>query len=117
MPATDWTAGTKRPLYIYRGPYPAVVSPHRGTTWHPSNLEGTPEQLAAWGQESTITGYVPQVAHTYALFEAGYGIMNEHQVAIGESTCAARFWGTPVTAGGKAQIEVSEMSKVGAHAH
>lgn len=50
--------------------------------------------------------------HTYAILEAGYGIMNEHQVAIGESTCAARFWGTPVTAGGKAQIEVREMSKI-----
>jgi hypothetical protein len=50
-----------RPLYIYRGPYPSVVSPHRGATWHPSNLEGTPEQLAAWGNESIITGYIPQV--------------------------------------------------------
>ena len=38
--------------------------------------------------------------------------MNEHQVAIGESTCAAKFYGTPVTAGGLAKIEVAEMSKV-----
>ena len=32
--------------------------------------------------------------------------MNEHQVAIGESTCAARFWAAPTVAGGKAMIEV-----------
>ena len=42
-----------------------------------------------------------------------YGIMNEHQVAIGESTCAARFWSAPATAGGLARIEVREMSKIG----
>ena len=39
--------------------------------------------------------------------------MNEHQVAIGESTCAARFWSAPATAGGLARIEVREMSKIG----
>jgi dipeptidase len=38
--------------------------------------------------------------------------MNEHQVAIGESTCPARFWTSPTTAGGVARIEISEMSKI-----
>ncbi|RYY71572.1 hypothetical protein EON63_21605 [archaeon] len=47
-----------------------------------------------------------QVPHTYGLYEAGYGIMNEHQVAIGESTCASKLWAAPVIAGGKARIEV-----------
>jgi len=52
------------------------------------------------------------VAHTYALFEGQYGIMNEWQLAMGESTCAARFWSAPVSAGGKAHIEVKELSKI-----
>ncbi len=50
--------------------------------------------------------------HTYAIFEAGYGIMNEWQLAMGESTCAARFWAAPPVAGGKARMEVREMSKI-----
>uniref|UniRef100_A0A7S3H5K0 Dipeptidase n=1 Tax=Spumella elongata TaxID=89044 RepID=A0A7S3H5K0_9STRA len=113
VPARDWPAGTMRPLYVYHGNYPSVISAHRGATWHPSNLEGTPEQLAAWGTESVITGYIPQVKHTYALYEGGYAIMNEHQLAIGESTCAARFYGFPtIVPGGKAKIEVSEMTKI-----
>lgn len=61
---------------------------------------------------SNFNSFFSQVGHTYALLEAGYGIMNEHQVAIGESTCAARFWAAPTTAGGKAQIEVREMSRL-----
>lgn len=112
VPARDWPAGTMRPLYMYKDQYPSVVSANRGATWHPDNLQGNAEQLAAWGKESVPSAYIPQVAHTFALLEGGYAIMNEHQVAIGESTCAARFWGVPVTAGGLAKIEVAEMSKI-----
>jgi hypothetical protein len=53
-----------------------------------------------------------QVPHTYALYEAGYGIMNEHQLGIGESTCASWLYAAPTSAGGKAQIEVRELSKL-----
>lgn len=33
-----------------------------------------------------IIGYIPQVEHTYAYFHTSYSHMNEHQLAIGEST-------------------------------
>jgi len=33
-------------------------------------------------------------------------------VSIGESTCQAKFWNAPVTAGGKGVIEVSQMSRI-----
>jgi dipeptidase len=112
VPAMDWPRGSMRPLYLYRGSYPSTVSQHRGNTWKPENLQGTPEQLKSWGTSSQITGYIPQVEHTFALFEGQYGIMNEHQVAIGESTCASKFWAPPTIAGGKAMIEVREMSKI-----
>lgn len=39
--------------------------------------------------------------------------MNEHQVAIGESTCAAKLYAAPVGAnGGKALLEASELSQI-----
>jgi dipeptidase len=55
---------------------------------------------------------VRQVAHTYALIEGTYGILNEHQVAIGESTCSGRFWTKPVSQGGEALLEISELSSI-----
>jgi hypothetical protein len=61
VPARDWPEGTMRPLYEYRSNYPGTLTPNRGSTWHPDNLEGTKEQLEAWGKESVITGYIPQV--------------------------------------------------------
>lgn len=114
VPAADWPAGSERTLYQYKGSYPATVTQDRGKTWHPDNLEGSPEQIAEWKEFETslVTGRIPQVAHTYALYEAGYGIMNEHQLAIGESTCASWLYAPPTSAGGQAQVEVRELSKL-----
>jgi dipeptidase len=40
-------------------------------------------------------GTIPQVAHTYAYFDSSYGIMNEHQLMIGECTCGAKIQPDP----------------------
>jgi dipeptidase len=116
VPARDWPEGSKRPLYLLRGAYPSQLNNDRGSTWSVDNLEGTAEQISAWSEPgavySAITGYIPQVPHTFALFEGQYGIMNEHQVSIGESTCAAKLWAAPVTAGGKALIEAKMMTQI-----
>ena len=58
----DWEEGAMRPLYLYKGNYPSTNTSLRGVTWHPDNLEGTDEQIAAWGVESPTTGYIPQVS-------------------------------------------------------
>jgi hypothetical protein len=61
VPPQDHASGAQRPLYVYRTAYPATVTSIRGDTWHPDNLEGSPEQKALWGKESTVEGYIPEV--------------------------------------------------------
>ena len=135
VPARDWPKGHKRPIYLLSGTYPRQVRKDRGYTWSPENLEHLP-QRKEWENMlgKTIIGYIPQVAHTYGLIEgydasalfcmmltlfpnslfvcSGYGMMNEHQVSIGESTCATRLWAAPVGFGGKALLEASELSQI-----
>lgn len=63
-PKKNIPAGTLRPLYEYKGDYPATVSAYnggRGKTWLPDNLEGSKEQKMKWGQSSKITGFIPEV--------------------------------------------------------
>jgi dipeptidase len=111
VPAMDWPAGSMRPIYLTYGPYPRQVREDRGETWSKANLEDLP-QKGEWEKQNLIIGYIPQVPHTYALIEGGYAIMNEWGVSIGESTCAAKLWAAPLTQGGKAMMEVGELSQI-----
>jgi dipeptidase len=111
VPAMDWPADTMRPVYSYKGPYPRQVREDRGDTWKAKHLEKLP-QRDEWAKGSVIVGYLPQVEHTYALIEGSYGIMNEHGLAMGESTCAAKFWAAPLSAGGKALLDIGELSQI-----
>lgn len=93
--------------------YPRQVREDRGDTWHPNNLEDMPQKGEWETMRGEIIGHIPQVAHTYAIIEALYGIMNEHQVAMGESTCASKLYAAPAgQAGGKALLEASELSQI-----
>ncbi|MDY0296560.1 MAG: C69 family dipeptidase [Acidobacteriota bacterium] len=40
--------------------------------------------------DGRILGYIPQVEYTYAYFHSAYSHINEHQLAIGESTTSMR---------------------------
>lgn len=47
-------------------------------------------------EPSNRLGSIPQVNKTYAYFDGNYGIMNEHQLMIGECTCGAKVHKEPV---------------------
>ncbi|ETW10400.1 hypothetical protein, variant 1 [Aphanomyces invadans] len=85
VPAADYENGTERAVYSFKPGYPRVTTWQRGPHYEPKAGETLSEPL----------GYIPQVAHTYAYFDQDYGMMNEVQLSIAESTCAAKTVGWP----------------------
>lgn len=67
VPAQTFKEGDKAPVYY--------------------GLQDVKKPLHEYGK---IIGYIPQVEKTYAYFHTGYPQMNEHQLAIGESTLSQR---------------------------
>jgi len=103
VPAKDHAPGSLRPVYMAENmEYPRYIGYSRGPAYHPIG-DQTP---------STPIGYIPEVAHTYAYFDGSYGLMNEHQVGIGESTCSAKIWTKPIGYGGKALFDIIELSRI-----
>eukprot|EP00039_Didymoeca_costata_P018994 m.335837 g.335837 ORF g.335837 m.335837 type:complete len:600 (-) comp17689_c0_seq1:79-1878(-) len=62
----------------------------------------------------TPIGYIPQVNFTYGYFSNTYGIINEYQVGMAESTCSAVFGAKPAGKyGGKALLSIDTLSRIG----
>ena len=112
--ARDWPAGSMRPVYTQTSQYPRYIREDRGHTWSEDNIEESPLR-DVWIKDPTpIIGYIPQVPHTYAVLEGLYGFMNEHQVGMGESTCAARLFAAPVGwKDGRALLNIGELMQLG----
>lgn len=101
VPAMDHQPGDKRAVYAFRLPYPRLCCYDRGPTYYPKDGEEVMEPI----------GYIPQVEHTYAYFDGVYGIMNEHQLNIGECSCGARTSAKPKPEG-DALFDIAELSRV-----
>ena len=87
VPAMTHPPNSRRPVYPSPETYPRLVlsDGSRGT----GNYAPTPGQ-----SDTRPLGDIPQVNATHALFEATYGIMNEHGLSAGESTCSSVSWET-----------------------
>ncbi|KAE9339928.1 hypothetical protein PF008_g11335 [Phytophthora fragariae] len=108
VPAQTHEDGAQHDVVLAAFDYPRYVGGARGKEYLPENLD---TRFYNWTATPAI-GSVPEVAQTFAYIEGAYGIINEHQVAIGESTCPARFWSKPLTQGGDALFDVGELSRI-----
>lgn len=87
VPAMDHRAGSRRAVLPERYIYPRVVSEQRGRAYETPGYAPTPP-----------LGFIPQVPHTYRYTDGNYGIMNEHDLMIGECTNGAKYQPAAVTA-------------------
>lgn len=104
VPALDHANGSMRAVYHFKGGYPRLVSNERGPGYAPKDdSEKVYEPL----------GYIPQVPHTYAYLDQDYGMINEVQLSIAESTCGARTvgWSKDLPYG-HSMFGIAELSKV-----
>ena len=66
---------------------PAIIFPKGAKAPVFYGIQDVKKPLREYGK---IIGYIPQVERTYAYFHSAYPHMNEHQLAIGESTLSQR---------------------------
>ncbi len=90
VPAKNHRPGSMRPVYYSH--CALDFKPQWGGTESHRIVDGSraPAYNTKGDPKSVPLGYIPQVPHTYAYFDANYGIMNEHQVSIGECTNKAK---------------------------
>lgn len=104
VPAKDYPEGASRPVFHSNNDYPRYVGAERSATY-----------AAQPGQADTKPiGFVPQVRHTYAYWEAGYPLMNEHGLGFSESTCAAKLTAKSKADGGNALLCINELMRLAA---
>ena len=103
IPAKDHADGALRPIYWAPENFPRYVGYDRGAeAYYPKPGENISEPI----------GHIPEVSHTYQYFEETYAVLNEHGLAIGESTCSSRFGTVAVKHGGKALLSVDTLSQL-----
>ncbi len=110
VPAMDYPEGALRPVF-----YDAVAMgylPEWGGTQNHRLITHTrgPGYDVDEEPASVPLGYIPQARHTYAYIDGNYGIINEHQVSIGECTDKAKVH--PMPEPGKRIFYSSELSRV-----
>lgn len=100
VPAKDHAPGSKRVIYdAVWSQFPRLVDPSRSAQY-----------TAGSGIDaSKVLGSIPQVPHTNALWEASYGLMNEHGLGMGESTCPAFLFGKSVADGGSDLFSIGNL--------
>ncbi|KAF0719439.1 Aste57867_1035 [Aphanomyces stellatus] len=108
VPARQFPAGAMRDVPLFAHQYPRYVGSGRGPTYertalHPGFFNWT---------NTPVIAQIPQVNRTFGYLDGVYGIINEHQVALGESTCGAKLAAKPRTRGGSAVFDMTDLSRL-----
>jgi len=102
VPSADHPVDSRRPVYVYANGYPRVVTRERGDAYRPVGNQTVTKPV----------GFIPQVSHTFAYFDSDYGMINEKQLAIAESTTSARTAGWGLHQGGKCLFDIGALTRV-----
>jgi dipeptidase len=110
VPAMNHKPGSLRPVFYAH--YALDYKPQWGAseTQRMMTRDRGPGYDTPGVPPSVPLGYIPQVPHTYAYFDTNYGVMNEHQVSIGECTDKAKVHPEPEA--GKRIFYSAELSRV-----
>jgi len=107
VPARDYEEGAQHGVYGIGHLYPRKSDAKRSTIY-----QNVPEVKPL--------SYIPEVNHTFGLWESSYPMMNEHGLTIGESTCGSKTKQTgtdvkdPITGKyGVAQFAIQELIRIG----
>jgi dipeptidase len=116
VPARTWPAGSKRPVYPVRQAYPryiqdGVVDPNNLGPDYLASATYPEKSIYPWNTSKPMI-FIDQVESTYAYTLGSYGIQNEKQLSIGESTCGAVFVATPINEGGSAAMDMQELTQI-----
>ncbi|ETV67848.1 hypothetical protein H257_16075 [Aphanomyces astaci] len=104
VPAMNHSDGAVRHVFNFqRNGYPRLVTMQRGPLYEPVDDQPLSE----------IIGQIPQVPYTHGYFDHDYGMINDVQLSIAESTCAAKTVGWPKSLHyGHNLFGIEELSKV-----
>jgi dipeptidase len=103
VPAAEWPEGSMRPVYNFHPGYPRVVTKHRGPIYEPKDDQEVWKPI----------GHIPQVKKTYGYFDQDYGLQNEVQLTIAETSCGARTVGWCLDKPwGKNLLSIAELSRI-----
>ncbi|ETV96581.1 hypothetical protein H310_10282 [Aphanomyces invadans] len=107
-------SGAMRDVVLVSSQYPRYVGNARGSGYSRSHLD--PIQAPDGGfikyTDTIPIAQIVQVNYTYGYLEGVYGIMNDQQLAMGESTCGAKFASKPIGHGGVAYFDITELGRL-----
>ena len=110
VPAMDHKPGSLRPVFYSHCALDFKPQWGASETQRIATRDRGPGYQTPGVPPSVPLGYIPQAPRTYAYFDSNYGIMNEHQLSIGECTDKAKVHPEPEA--GKRIFYSAELSRV-----